>query len=215
MMAYSSERLTPTERHREPVLYLLDDDTERLASLRRVTQPLGIEPRAFVDPEKMLGACQRDEVGCVISHLQLQSMDGLELQLRMNEADLCLSLILTTTVADVSLVVRAMRRGVKSVLMEPLEMNALVAEVRQGIHLSERASQRQNETRNAKRRLSKLNSEELAVLNLAMEGVPNREIAIRLAVSPRTVDRRRQSALQKLGAESITEFAILKTLSGM
>lgn len=215
MMAYSTDRVAPLEHHRNPVLFVLGADRERLDSLCHAIQFSGIEPRRFMDPEEMLRSCRQDELGCIVSPMLLPSMGGLELRERLKEADICLSLILTLATPDVPLVVSAMKRGVTSVLLEPLDVNTLVAEVQQSIEASERACRKQKSIRNARRSLERLSSEESAVLKLAIEGVPNREIAVRLAVSPRTVDRRRQSALQKLGAESITEFAVLKTLAGM
>ncbi|MEL6107725.1 MAG: LuxR C-terminal-related transcriptional regulator [Planctomycetota bacterium] len=215
MMAYSTDRVAPLEHHRQPTVFVLGADRERLDSLCHTIQFSGIEPRRFLNPEEMLQCCRQDEVGCIISPMLLPRMGGLELRERLTEADICLSLILTLSTPDVPLVVSAMKRGATSVLLEPVDANTLIAEIHQSIEVSERACRKQRSVRNARRSLERLSGEESAVLNLATEGVPNREIAIRLAVSPRTVDRRRQSALQKLGAESITEFAILKTLAGM
>ena len=183
-MAYSSDQLALGPRQKDPVLYLLGDDTEKLESLRRAIHMPHLKTGVFGDPEEMLQVCSDEDVGCILSQMKLQRMDGLELRQRLVDADSSLSLILTIATSDIALAVRAMKRGVSSVLLQPIDVSTLVSEVRQGVIASEHAYTKHKAIRNARRRLERLSAEELGVLNLAVDGVPNREIAIRLSVSP-------------------------------
>jgi len=99
------------------------------------------------------------------------------------------------------------------VLKKPCERSELMAEINAGVRESSRLYRQRNERRNAVRLLSRLSPEEDRVMGLAIEGIPNRKIAERLSISPRTVDRRRHSALKKLDAESVAEYAVLKTVA--
>ncbi|MEM8734060.1 MAG: LuxR C-terminal-related transcriptional regulator [Planctomycetota bacterium] len=58
-----------------------------------------------------------------------------------------------------------------------------------------------------------MNDEELEIMKLAAAGFPNKAISQKLDLSPRTSDRRRQSALLKLNVASVADFAVLYATS--
>ncbi|QEF96800.1 Transcriptional regulatory protein FixJ [Stieleria maiorica] len=192
-------------------LYIVDDETELLATLAESLRALGFSPRTFDRPEDLLQATSENEVGCVITDLRMPRIGGVELLKRLNERGTCLSVILLTAFADVPTAVDAMKLGAVSVVEKPFELQALADEIHAAMRSSEQAYIDRQELRSARQRLDHLTDEEKAVLDLAIEGRPNREIAQQLEISPRTVDRRRQSALRKLQADSVAEYAVLKT----
>lgn len=55
---------------------------------------------------------------------------------------------------------------------------------------------------------------EQQVLDMALEGLPNKTIALRLGVSIRTVERRRAAALRRIGAATLVEAAGLLSRQG-
>lgn len=63
--------------------------------------------------------------------------------------------------------------------------------------------------------LSALSSRERQVMHLLCEGMPNREIARKLCISPRTVDTHRTNLLKKLGVSSNVELARLALQKGL
>lgn len=71
--------------------------------------------------------------------------------------------------------------------------------------------QRQNQRyENLHRLWSKVTEREAAVLDMLMEGLPNKTIANRLGVSQRTIEARRQKLYEKLESRSIA--AVVKTI---
>ncbi len=195
-------------------LYIVDDETELLATLAESLRELGFSPQTFDRPEELLLATSENQTGCVITDLRMPGIGGVELLRRLNQRDSCLSVILLTAFADVPTAVDAMKLGAVSVVEKPFELQALADEINAAMRSSKQAYARRQDLRSARERLDQLTSEEKAVLDLAIEGRPNREIAEQLEISPRTVDRRRQSALRKLVAESVAEYAVLKTRAG-
>lgn len=195
-------------------LYIVDDERELLEALVVALRAMGHVPRAFEKPEDLLRATTDDEIGCVITDLRMPGIGGVELLRRLNERESCLSVILLTAFADVPTAVDVMKLGAVSVVEKPFELHALANEINAAMECSQNAFFRRQSIRSARERLEQLTPEEQAVLDLAIEGRPNREIAEKLSISPRTVDRRRQSALRKLDAESVSEYAVLKTRVG-
>lgn len=196
-------------------LYIVDDETELLATLAESLRTLGYSPQAFSQPQQLLDVTTENDIGCVITDLRMPGIGGVELLRRLNERDSCLSVILLTAFADVPTAVDVMKLGALSVIEKPFELRALTEEINEATLVSEQNFAKREKIREAKSRLDDLSGEEKAVLDLAIEGRPNRAIATELGISPRTVDRRRQSALRKLDADSVAEYAVLKTRLGV
>lgn len=192
-------------------LYIVDDERELLKTLAESLRVYGLQPKTFEHPNDLLAATHDDDIGCVVTDLRMPEVGGLELIQSLKARESCLAVILLTAFADVPTAVDVMKLGATCVIEKPFELNKLQAEINAAMQSSEQAYQRREALRDARKRLGDLSDEEKAVLELAVSGCPNREIAQRLEISPRTVDRRRQSALQKLQADSIAEYAILKT----
>jgi len=193
-------------------LYVVDDEQELLTTLAGSLRTLGLQPRTFQRSADLLAVTHDGDIGCVITDLRMPEMSGVELIKSLNERESCLSVILLTAFADVSTAVDVMKLGATSVIEKPFQLQRLQREIESAIQNSEQTFERREKLRDATRRLEELTEEECAVLDLAVAGCPNREIAQRLSISPRTVDRRRQSALQKLHTESVAGYAVLKTL---
>lgn len=214
-MAFPSQepvQISTVSDARRMVLYIVDDEPELLGALTASLGEFGFSPQPFSSPSDLLRQVSSDEIGCVITDLKMPEMGGVELQSQLAERESCLSVILLTAFADVPTAVHAMKLGATTVIEKPFELQSLADEIRNAMRVSEKAFARRARLREARDLLSQLSPEEKAVLQLAVDGTPNRMIASDLGISPRTVDRRRQSALLKLKADSISEYAILKTL---
>jgi two-component system response regulator FixJ len=194
-------------------LYLIEDDPQSLTTSGSLLRALGYAPRLFGSPKDFLAQAEDHEIGCVVAGLRMEEICGIELLKRLRADESCLAVILLTASADLSCAVEAMKLGAASVIEKPHEPFVLAREVQSAFRQSGLAFERRQRLRRASKLLSRLSAEETAVLELAVSGTPNRAIAEQLSISPRTVDRRRQSALQKLEAESVCEFAVLKTLT--
>ncbi len=83
-----------------------------------------------------------------------------------------------------------------------------------GLTQDEENYQREKRIDAAVSRLEKLNSGEMEVLELLMEGLANKVIANRLGIGLRTVEGRRASLLEKLDVQSIPELTLIWVTAG-
>jgi FixJ family two-component response regulator len=143
----------------------------------------------------------------------MRPIDGFGLQQQLNEKGSSLSLVMLTGYADVQAAVKLMANGAFTVIEKPVDLEDLLVVVRQAIDKSQKLSSDRDAILSARRRLEKLTPEELAVLDCAAEGKPNKVISEELSLSNRTVDRRRHSALQKIAADSVSEFAVIRAMA--
>jgi FixJ family two-component response regulator len=98
-----------------------------------------------------------------------------------------------------------MERGAVTLLEKPYDHAALLKAVERGLT----ASHQQAEQQQAVQRLSQLSEEERCVLEGMLSGLPNKAIAATTGLSMRTLDRRRQTVLDKMGVRTAPELATM------
>jgi len=137
-------------------------------------------------------------------------MGGLELQERLNADGADIPVVVITGRRDVPLAVRAMRAGAVDFLQKPFASEALLSAV-------ERALARRNESADraeAARRLERLTGREREVMQLIVAGCANKEVALRLGISPRTAENHRARIMEKTAAASLAELVRLAMAAG-
>ena len=108
-----------------------------------------------------------------------------------------------------------MRAGAVSVLDKPASPQDLWDALYGALRRDERERARRSQQRDAQRRLDRLSVKERQVLQLLLDGLPNKVIARRLDVSVRTVEARRSQLFKKTGTRSVAElvrFVLFHTL---
>ncbi len=192
-----------------PVIYIVDDDPVVLASLEALLLTQQFEVRSFSNAQLLLEKIRPTDVGCIITDLQMPEMDGIALQANLVERASHLSLIMVTGYANVPVTVEVMKRGAVSLLEKPYDAIQLIAEVKRAVTVSRQSFEIAQQSREALEKIKQLTAEELSIMECAVSGLPNKAISHNLAISGRTIDRRRQSALRKTNVNSIGEFAVL------
>lgn len=190
-------------------IYVVDDDEAVLRSVQAMLVQHGYHCECYLSAEAFLQEAQRDLPGCVITDLQMPEVSGIELQRRLIAEQSPLSVVVVTGVADVPTTVALMERGAVTLLEKPYNHDDLVRAVERGVASSrERWLQKRNEQA-VLDRLASLTHDERRVMECMLAGQPNKAVAHRLEMSMRTVDRRRQAVLEKMGVRTAPELALL------
>ncbi|TWT93307.1 response regulator transcription factor [Stieleria varia] len=200
----------PNEPLPSTVVYLVDNDSFVLQSVQRVLAEIGINAKAFHCADEMLANSDLKAAGCVITDLRMPGLSGAELHQALLDRDSTLSVIVLTAHADIATTVKLMKNGAAAVIEKPFRADTLRDEVLAAIASSQKGYARRKRQLDAKERISRLSSEEIAVMESACRGIPNRQISVELSLSNRTIDRRRQSAMRKLQVDSVADFAVLR-----
>jgi two-component system response regulator FixJ len=195
-------------------VFVVDDEVLVLDTIRRLLGGAGHVVQCFDSAQKFLDQIQPDQTGCLITDLSMPEIDGFQLQQQLRGMNSMLSVIVVSGRADVNAAVRLMRNGVLTLLEKPYPTEQLLEAVNESLRLSLERADRHRQQFEALQLLKALDDDERAVIALAAEGMPNKAIAQRLALSPRTVDRRRKSALIKLNIPSPAGFTRLLSQAG-
>jgi FixJ family two-component response regulator len=132
----------------------------------------------------------------------------MELQRRLLAAESSLSVVVVTGVADVPTAVAAMKYGAVTLLEKPYCHDELLRAVERGLATSLQRWRRRQDEQAILQRLAKLSDEERGVMECLLAGKSNKQIAHKLDLSMRTVDRRRHAVLEKMGVNSVTKLAL-------
>jgi DNA-binding NarL/FixJ family response regulator len=155
--------------------------------------------------------------------LNLPDLFALEVVRRIKEADLPTKIIVLSTRRDRKTVVEALRGGVSGFLLKSGPSNQLLEAFGQildgGIYVSPELELNKIFVHGQKSAvedpLQTLSAREHQVFSLLCEGVRAKEIAARLALSPKTVDTYRASLMRKLDIHDVAglvKFAIQRDL---
>ncbi|MDA0281768.1 MAG: response regulator [Planctomycetota bacterium] len=190
----------------QPTVFIVDDDSESLDSVRTLICVLDVPVKTFSSAEAFLEAYD-GEPGCLVTDLRLPGLSGVELLEQLSERDQLLPAIVISGYADVSVTVEAMQQGALTLLEKPYRENDLWKTV--GIALAQdlRTRALRQERNGIRCRLTTLTPDERSVLELIVDGIPNKMIAEKLDVGLRTVEARRRTILNKMSVKSIAGLA--------
>lgn len=190
-------------------VFAVDDDDAVLNSLLAIMRWHGYDAQGFLTAEDFLRESPLHEPGCVVADLQLPGIDGLELQQQLLAAQSPLALVVVSGAANIAAAVKFMENGAVTLLEKPYPEEALVAAIEKALTGSYTAHRQREQQQSVQTRLAALEPDERTVLDLMLADEPNKQIAYRLDMSMRTIDRRRRSVLEKMGVQSVPELATL------
>jgi two-component system response regulator FixJ len=197
-----------------PTVFIVDDDGAALHSLLLLLKSEGLAARGFGSAEEFLCALPPDARGCVVSDVRMPGMDGVQLLKTLTAASCLMPVIVITGHADVSTAVQAMKAGAADFIEKPLESDRILQVVRSCLERHDVAVDGASRATLIARRLTALSVRERQVLHHLLDGDSNKVIALRLGISPRTVEIYRASVMLKMQASSLSELVRMTLIAG-
>jgi two-component system, LuxR family, response regulator FixJ len=194
-----------------PIIHLIDDDESVLHSLSSLVETIGHECRCFDSAEAFLVNLPEEKTGCVITDLQMDGINGIELQQELLSKNSPLPLIIVSGKADVESAVELMENGAVTLLKKPYQHQQLISAIDKALTLNARILETATWIQSVLSRIDNMSEDEVKVMDFIVDGTPNKTIAKQLNISMRTVDRRRSSVLGKMEVKSAPELAQLIT----
>jgi two-component system, LuxR family, response regulator FixJ len=145
---------------------------------------------------------------------KMPEMDGLEVQVRLNQLNFSLPVIVITGQADIQTAVRAMKAGAVDFIEKPCDDERLIAAIEDVQAHSGRAF-RVREVVEAAARIATLSRREREVLDAVVAARQSKVIAHDLGLSVRTVEVHRARMLERLGVRRLAEAVRLAVLAGL
>ena len=196
-------------------VYIVDDDKgvrDALAWLlrsRRLPSESFASGEAFDD--RVSQNFQVRSPSCVLLDVRMNGLSGLAMFEKLIGYGLLptLPVIFLTGHADVPTAVDSVKRGAFDFFEKPFSDNALVDRIEQALSQSAAALVQHSQATGLRAQLGGLTERERAVMQLVVEGLPNKLVADQLDISVRTVEVHRARVFEKMGVKSAVELANL------
>jgi two-component system response regulator FixJ len=109
-----------------PVVYVVDDDSDVLGSLRFLLETDGFSVRTFRSGAALLNGIATGEADCFVIDFKMPAMSGIDLVSRLRNRDIVAPIILITGYPDEHIREKASAAGIHHVLLKPhLEENLI------------------------------------------------------------------------------------------
>lgn len=197
-----------------PTIFVVDDDEFVREAMRGFFQEEGWSVEVYSGGEAFLEAYRPGREGCLVVDARMPRMSGLELLDRLKTQGGGPPAIMITGHADIRLAVRAMKTGAMAFLEKPVQYDELLVNIERALELARDSTALSSLRAAAARRMAALTSRERQVVDMVVEGNPNKQIAYVLGINQRTVETHRHTAMKKIGARTLSELIHL-TISGM
>jgi two-component system response regulator DctR len=207
--------MQPTE---DALVFIVDDDAGVREALAWLLRSRRLPTQSFESADAFAEflttanpAWQPKQPGCLLLDVRMPGMSGLALFEQLIERQLLdvLPVIFLTGHADVPTAVDSVKRGAFDFCEKPFSDNALVDRIEQALSRSAHTLQSLRTKQNLQHNLADLTERERDVMNLVVEGLPNKLIADQLDISVRTVEVHRARVFDKMNVKSAVELANL------
>jgi FixJ family two-component response regulator len=188
------------------IVHIVDDDLAVLKSLARVLASAGFVVKGHADARQFLETLDPGAAGCLILDRQMPDIDGHAVQTWLSDRRACLPVIFLTGEGDIASSVRAIKGGAIDYLTKPVEPDLLIATVVRALELDRIRHAERTEEDAFEARLQSLTAREREVLDAAVAGRLNKQIAPDLDIVETTVKVHRARVMRKMGARSLAEL---------
>jgi len=197
------------------LVFVIDDDASIRDAISRLLHAIGLTVRTFGSAREFLQHRLPDIPACLVLDVRLPGLSGLDLQREMVERGIHVPVIFITGHGDIPMSVQAMKAGAVEFLTKPFRDQDLLDAVRSGIQRDRKGRKERAEVAKLREDLGQLTSREREVMSLVVAGFLNKQIALRLGASEKTIKIHRGRVMQKMRADSLADLVKMSQKLGI
>lgn len=191
---------------KELTVFVVEDDKAALKSILALLKAHKLDAIGFSSAEEFLEAYQKTWTGCAVVDIRLPGKSGIELLATLKQQGASLPVILVTAYGDVPVAVHAMKNGAFDFIEKPYKDDVLISAIQSGLDVAENYALLSERRATAQEKLALLTEREREILELLAQGLTNKEIALQLDRSARTIEVHRNRIKEKTGAQSLSDI---------
>jgi two-component system, LuxR family, response regulator FixJ len=183
-------------------IHVVDDDAAVLDALGVILRMEGYEVEGFASGDAFVRSIASRAPDCVILDVHMPGRSGLDILRILDKSRYPAPVIVITGQGDIPMAVQAVKSGAVDFLEKPFDVDVLLERVKQAMEAPAPPS-RGGEGFNGR---DKLTGREIEVLDQVVAGARDKEAALALGISPRTVEAHRKAIMAKLGARTLADL---------
>jgi FixJ family two-component response regulator len=193
-------------------VYVLDDDQAVCDSLRFLLESAGHPVIAYTRADQLIREVLPDSRGCLVIDLRLPGTTGIAVFQQLKDMGVTLPTIMITGHGDVPIAVRAIKDGFLDFLEKPFSDQRLLDLVSEALTVDAQQRGYHEQVDEVRRKYDSLTPRERQVMEAVVNGKLNKQIAVDLGLSPKTIEVHRAHVMEKMGTKSLAEVVRMSVL---
>lgn len=198
-----------------PRVFVVDDDAAFLSGITRLLRVSGHSVEGFSSAADFLNHVTEKTSGCIVTDLEMPGMNGIQLQAVLAQSENPLPVVFLTGRGDIPTGVKAMRNGAEDFILKTAPKEAILSAVERALQRNKKDRQQRSRRRELMASFSRITPRENLVLRGVLRGQLNKQIAMDLDITERSVKRHRANLMKKLGVDSVAELTKLAVEAGV
>ncbi len=203
MLQKSQNSSVDFQKQQEKYIIVVDDDAIISSGFTIILEDAGYKAISFGSGEDLIEANCSDTALCVLLDASLPGISGVEALQRLRAAGNPVPVIMITASGSVTTAVEAMKAGACDFVEKPASEKDILEAIGRALAISQDNSLLDDLRANAVKFLGQLTKRQKQILDLIMDGHPNKNIAADLNLSQRTVENHRAVIMEKAGVKSL------------
>ena len=199
----------------QSAIFVVDDDASFRKAIGRLLHAGGYAVHAFASAAEFLQFARPDAPGCVLLDLHMPGPSGLDLQSVLARSENPLPIVFLSGKGDIPASVQAMRAGAEDFLTKPARKEVLFPTIERALVRDARDREQRARRRQLRSRFDSLTPREREVLVHVLGGQMNKQIALDIDASERTIKAHRAHLMAKLQVQSVAELSHLAHEAGL
>jgi FixJ family two-component response regulator len=203
------------EAHGGPVVLVVDDDKSMREALEGLFRSVGLRVRAFSSTAELMRGTLPNAASCLVLDVRLPEVSGLDFQVELAAAGICIPIIFITGHGDIPMSVQAMKAGAVDFLTKPFRHQEMIDAVNRALAVDRKRRAERESVLELRHLYESLTAREREVMALVSAGLRNKRIAAELGINEITVKVHRVHVMRKMRARSLADLLRIANALGI
>ena len=184
-------------------IHLIDDDDSMRTSLTRMLRDVGYLVDDYSSADKFLEKSLPISPAVILLDMQMPDMTGVELQEELVKLGRKTPIVFVSGQSHPHQIVQGLKKGALDFLFKPFNLEELLKAVADAIEFDRRQLKRVSVDMDTKREYESLTPREREVCIWLVEGLLNKDIAVKLGTTDATIKVHKARVMSKMHVDSV------------
>jgi FixJ family two-component response regulator len=184
-------------------IYLIDDDNSMRESLARMLRDVGYLVEDHASAVKFLETSTPVSPAVILLDMQMPDMTGVELQEQLVKLGRKTPIVFVSGQSHPHQIVQGLKKGAVDFLFKPFNLEELLKAIADAIEFDRRQLKRVSVDIETKREYESLTPREREVCTWLVEGLLNKDIAVKLGTTDATIKVHKARVMSKMHVDSV------------
>jgi FixJ family two-component response regulator len=195
-----------------PIILVVDDEPSVCAATKRLIRTEGYQVRTYETTQQLFARGRPSGPCCLILDLQIPDENGLQFQQRLTDRGIHVPIIFISGQGDIASSVKAMKGGAIDFLAKPFDATQLLAVLAKALQEDSRSLSMNQHMVELRANYQTLTQREREIFPAVAAGLLNKQVALELGITEKTVKVHRSRVMQKMHAVALADLVRMADL---